>query len=90
MDSIRVQFSKDHETGVADLAVYNTEKGDLAFLTFDSSMVRYAKERYLDIELIIEDESGLKIPKSAVVEKDFYVSSYLHLFVKISLKRFIG
>ncbi|MCI9216940.1 HlyD family efflux transporter periplasmic adaptor subunit [Lachnospiraceae bacterium 42-17] len=79
MDSIRVQFSKDHETSVADLAVYNTAKGDLAFLTFDSSMVRYAKERYLDIELIIEDESGLKIPKSAVVEKDFYVvpDSYL-------------
>lgn len=73
MDSIRVQFSKDHETGVADLAVYTTEDGDLAFLTFDSSMVRYAKERYLDIELIIEDESGLKIPKSSVVEKDFYV-----------------
>lgn len=73
MDSIRVQFSKDHETAMADLAVYNTPDADLAFLTFESSMVRYAKERYLDIELIIEDESGLKIPKSAVVEKDFYV-----------------
>lgn len=73
MDSVRVQFSKDHETGVAALTVYNTKDADLAFLTFDSSMVRYAKERYLDIELIIEDESGLKIPKSAVVQKDFYV-----------------
>ena len=33
---------------------------------------RYAKERYLDIELILEDESGLKIPKSSVVDKKFY------------------
>ncbi len=32
-------------------------------------MIRYADERYLNIELIFEDESGLKIPKSAVVEK---------------------
>ena len=36
-------------------------------------MVRYAKDRYLDIELILEDESGLKIPKSSVTKKDFYL-----------------
>ena len=42
-------------------------------------MIRYVNERYLDIELIIEDESGLKIPKSAEVSKDFFVvpKSYL-------------
>lgn len=79
VESIRVQFSKDHETGVADLDIYHTADANLGFLTFDSAMVRYAQERYLDIELIIEDESGLKIPKSAVVKKDFYVvpDSYL-------------
>ena len=27
----------------------------------------------LNIELILEDESGLKIPKSAVVEEQFYI-----------------
>lgn len=31
------------------------------------------KDRYLDIELILEDESGLKIPKSSVTKKDFYL-----------------
>ena len=35
-------------------------------------MIRYAEERYLDLELILEDESGLKIPKSSVVTKKFY------------------
>lgn len=72
-ERIRVQFSGDHETAVADFSIYNTEEANLAFLTFHSSMVRYAQERYLDIELILEDESGLKIPKSSVVKKDFYV-----------------
>lgn len=72
-ERIRVQFSKDHETAVADFSIYNTADANLAFLTFESSMVRYAQERYLDIELILEDESGLKIPKSSVVKKDFYV-----------------
>ncbi len=72
-ERIRVQFQRDHETAVADFSIYNTEDANLAFLTFDSSMVRYAQERYLDIELILEDESGLKIPKSSAVKKDFYV-----------------
>lgn len=73
MEYVQVQFSKDHETATADFALYNTENGgNLGFLTFNSSMVRYAKERYLDIELILENESGLKIPKSSVVKKDFY------------------
>ena len=46
---------------------------NLGILTFHTSMVRYAKDRYLDIELILEDESGLKIPKSSVTKKDFYL-----------------
>ena len=35
-------------------------------------MIRYADDRFVNVELIMEDQSGLKIPKSAVVEKDFY------------------
>lgn len=73
MTSVKVMFSKDHETTWADFAIYNTPEANLGFLTFESSMVRYAKERYLSIELILEDESGLKIPKSSVVSKDFYI-----------------
>ena len=41
----------------------------LAYLGFDNSMIRYVNERYLDIEMILEDQSGLKIPKSAETEK---------------------
>ena len=36
-------------------------------------MIRYAEERFLNVELIMEDESGLKIPKSSVVNEKFYV-----------------
>lgn len=69
---IRVRFPKDNQTETADFAIYNTKDANLGFLTFDTGMVRYAKDRYLDIELILEDESGLKIPRSSVVEKEFY------------------
>lgn len=70
--SVKVRFAKDNETARASFKIYNTNDANLGFLTFHTSMIRYAGERYLDIELILEDESGLKIPKSAVVNKAFY------------------
>ena len=36
-------------------------------------MIRYSSERYLDIKLILEDQKGLKIPKTAETSKDFYI-----------------
>lgn len=69
---VRVKFSKDNQTERADFEIRRASGANFGILTFHTSMIRYAKERYLDIELILEDESGLKIPKSAVVEKKFY------------------
>lgn len=71
--SVKVQFIKDQVKERASFQVYSTKNTNLGILTFHTSMVRYAKERYLDIELILEDESGLKIPKSSVTKKDFYL-----------------
>lgn len=71
--SVRIRFKKDNEKVRAGFRI--EKKGDihLGILSLDHSMVRYAGERFVDIELILEDESGLKIPKSAVVEKEFYL-----------------
>ena len=38
-------------------------------------MVRYTQDRFVDVELIMADHTGLKIPKSAVTKKNFYVIS---------------
>lgn len=73
IERVRVRFAKDNETAVAKFQIFNTKDANLGFLTFDTGMIRYAQERYLDLELILEDESGLKIPKSAVTSKDFYI-----------------
>lgn len=73
IERVRVRFSKDNETAVASFQIYNTKDANLGFLTFDAGMIRYAQERYLDLELILEDESGLKIPKSSVTSKEFYI-----------------
>lgn len=70
---VKVNFTKDHQTMWADFQLKNTDGRHLAYLTFQNAMVRYAAERYLDVELILEDETGLKIPKTAKTEKEFYV-----------------
>lgn len=79
IELVRVRFSKDQETAVAEFSIQEMGNLSLGVLKMDSSMIRYAKERYLDLELILEDESGLKIPKSAVIDKKFYLISEEYL-----------
>ena len=70
---IKTRIDKDNETVWADFSILQIDGSYYGKLLFDNSMIRYAEYRFLNIELITEQESGLKIPKSAVVEKEFYV-----------------
>lgn len=73
--SVKVRIDKDSETLWADFSILSKDGDYYGCLDFDNSMIRYAEDRYLNVELILEDESGLKIPKSSVVEEKFYVIS---------------
>ena len=70
--SVNIEFSKDNQTATASFEIRKSGDATLGVLTLDSSMVRYATDRYVDVELILENQSGLKIPKSSVIEKEFY------------------
>ena len=70
---MRVRIDKDSETLVADFSIIEKDGASYGCLDFNDSMIRYAGDRYLNIELILEDESGLKIPRSSVTEQEFYV-----------------
>lgn len=78
--SVRVKFTKDNESVWGTLQIFNKGKDDAyGHITFTTSMIRYAQDRFLDIELVLEDESGLKIPKASVTEKECYVISEEYL-----------
>lgn len=71
---VKIHFTKDNESVWGTLQIFNRGKEDAyGYLTFTNSMIRYVQDRFLDIELILEDESGLKIPKSSVTEKECFV-----------------
>ena len=77
--TVKVHFKKDNQEIRTSMSYLERMEEPVLCLSFNDSMIRYIDERYLDIELILEDETGLKIPKSAETSKHFYVApkSYL-------------
>ena len=73
LQNVQVRIDKDSEKMWAGFSVLERDGDYYGVLNFDNSMIRYASERFLNVELILEDESGLKIPKSAVVEEQFFI-----------------
>lgn len=78
-NTVKVKFKKDNQEIRAGFEILEKNGAKIVVVHFNNSMIRYVNDRYLDIELVLEDETGLKIPKSAETSKDFYVvpSSYL-------------
>lgn len=71
---IKVRFLKNQYTAWGKVTTNTNEAGDtFASLTFTNSMITFCTDRFVDIELLLEDESGLKIPNSAIVEKEFFI-----------------
>ncbi len=69
---VSVTFKKDEAScNATGTLIY---KGGQTFmeLSFNSSMIRYISDRYLEVDLGSDNDTGLKIPDSAIVEKDFY------------------
>ena len=58
---VKVKFLKNQDTSWGEVS------------TFTNSMVTFCTDRFIDIELILEDETGLKIPNSSIVEKEFFI-----------------
>ena len=71
-DKIKVKFLKDGECETGKLTILTIGEQRYIKITFSSGMIRYANERYLDVELVTNTESGLKIPVSSIVKKEFY------------------
>lgn len=71
---IKVRFMKNQAESWGRTKLLNNSDGKHYLqLTFTNSMISFVNERFLEIELLIHDETGLKIPNSAIVDKEFYL-----------------
>lgn len=71
-ERIKVKFLKDGVSETGKLSIFTVGDERYAKVTFSSGMIRYADERYLEVELVTNTRSGLKIPVSSIVKKDFF------------------
>ena len=71
---VKVKFLKNQNESWGKVnIVTGQDNNTYVQLTFTNSMITFALDRFVDIELILDIESGLKVPNSAIVEKEFFL-----------------
>ena len=70
---IRVSFLKSGDVLWGKAAFLENSDGRYLQLSFTNSMLKYATDRYIDVELMTDEQTGLKIPNSSIVQRDFYL-----------------
>lgn len=73
-DYVEVRFLKNQYTAWGKVELYTNEEGDnFVSLTFTNSMITFCTDRFIDIELLLKEEKGLKIPNTSIVQKEFFI-----------------
>lgn len=70
---IKVRFLKNQDEAWGKVALLRGSDGTYLELQFTNSMITFAGDRYLEVELILNESTGLKIPNSAIAEMDFFL-----------------
>ena len=71
---VKVRFQKNQYESWAGTKMFFGKDGKTYLkLSFNNSMVTFVSDRFLDLQLILEEETGLKIPLTAIVEKEFFL-----------------
>lgn len=71
---VQVKFEKNQATSWGQVTKLDNADGNTyVSLSFNNSVIAFCTERFLDIEIILEKETGLKIPNTSIVEKEFFL-----------------
>ncbi len=73
---VKVKFMKDQYEVWGKVTVYgHDEKEGITFvgLSFTTSMINYITDRFVDVELVLEEDTGLKIPNSSIAQRNFFL-----------------
>lgn len=70
---IEVRFMKNNYKSWAAVSVLRQNGKAYAKLDFNNSMITFASDRFVELELLDNAQEGLKIPNSAIVDRSFYL-----------------
>ena len=69
---IEIKFKKDNTSCWVNYELKAQGNDYYVILSLHNNMVRFAGDRFTDVELLLTERSGLKIPNSSITEKAFY------------------
>lgn len=69
---IKIKICEDDFTTNAACKIMKKSGKYYLKLSLKHSMIRYINERFIDIELVLNSDSGLKIPNSSITKKEFF------------------
>jgi hypothetical protein len=71
---VKVRFRKNQYESWGEVKLLHNGDGNTYLeLTFTNSMISFLSERFLEVELLLHEEVGLKIPISSIAQKEFYL-----------------
>ena len=73
LDYVTFEFIQDGITVEAPFETFTKAGAKYGIISLDKYMIRYISDRYLQIQIISDTVSGLKIPKSSVGQEQFYI-----------------
>ncbi|MBE5906516.1 MAG: hypothetical protein E7277_06955 [Lachnospiraceae bacterium] len=68
---IDVKFLADNKTLTVPFQIINRKGKEFLSLELTTGLIRYAKSRYVDIDLIVNKTKGFKIPNSSIIKLPF-------------------
>lgn len=72
--TIQIRFAENDIETQAALSIYTAQDGNnYGKITLDRYLEDFCSDRYVDFEILVDDQIGLKIPATAVATKDFYL-----------------
>ena len=77
--SVKVLFTEDHVSTWTSSEIREKDSKKYLVLSLDDSMERYADQRFIGIDLIFDEERGLKVPNTSITKRryDKIPSEYL-------------
>lgn len=71
-EKVSVSLKKIHARVTPQITTFTMDDGYYAKLDMNRYMIQYLDNRYLDLEIELNDNAGLKIPLSSILKKTFF------------------
>lgn len=70
---VKVKFLKNQYESWAKVTLMRNMGGTFVKLDFTNSMITFASDRFIELEIMASQEEGLKVPISAITEQEFFL-----------------